>query len=259
MPWVSLITDFGSNEVYVGQLKGSMLRARQDLQFIDFTHDIRAHDIVTAGWLLKNCYKDAPLGTIHVVSVLNNYTNAQSYLVFKYQEYYFVGPNNGVFSLAIEKLPIEIYEVIDEVGTSFSIKELYTRIIVHIASGLPLDELGPPVRNLIMRIHLQPVINKFMIRGSVVYVDHYENVVINITRDQFEKARAGRPFSIYMKRNDPIYGISHTYQDVSLGDTLCLFNDSNYMEIAIHGGKAASMLGLTVDEMIQIDFHSEGS
>ncbi len=259
MLWVSLITDLGTDDAYVGQLKGRMLSALPDLRFIDFTHSIYAHDIVTAGWVLKNCYQDAPLGTIHMVSVLNNYNNMHSYLAFEYQGYYFVGPNNGIFSLAFEKLPVEIYEVIDDIGTSFSTKQVYTKMITHLATEKPLSELGSPVRNLIMRIHLQPVINKYMIRGSVIFIDHYDNVVINITKDQFEKTRAGRSFSIYMKRNDPVYRISNSYQEVPVGETLCLFNSSNYMEIAIHGGKAASMLGLTVDEMVQIDFHNLSS
>ena len=257
MPWVSLIADFGWGDPYVGQLKGAMLTQNEQIRFIDMTHDLKAHDIVTAGWLLKNCYKDTPAGTIHVVSVLNNYNNAHSYLAFEHQGHFFVGPNNGVFSLAFEKLPIDIYEVIDESGDGYSVKKILSKIVAHLADQKPLDELGPPVRNLIMRIHLQPVINKYMIRGSVIYIDHYENVVVNITREQFEKARAGRPFNIYLKRNDAINTICTNYQDVAVGETLCLFNSSNFLEIAIHSGTAASMLGLAVDEMVQIDFFNE--
>ncbi|MEP7320803.1 MAG: SAM-dependent chlorinase/fluorinase [Saprospiraceae bacterium] len=255
MSWVSLITDFGWKDPYIGQLKGSMWAINENLRFIDYTHDLKPHDIVTAGWILKNSYKDAPKGTIHIVSVLNNYNNMHSYLVFAYQGYYFVGPNNGVFSLAFEKLPTDIIEVIEEKSNSFSVKSVLSTIVAHITNEQPLHELGAQVRNLIMRIQLQPVINKYMIRGSVIYVDQYGNVIVNITRDQFEKTRAGRPFTVYTKRNDPIHQISQTYQDVPLGETVCLFNSGNYLEISIHGGAAASMLGLGVDEMVQVDFH----
>lgn len=254
MAWVSLITDFGWKDPYVGQLKGSMLASNENLRFIDFTHELKPHDIVTAGWILKNSYRDAPKGTIHIVSVLNNFNNAHSYLAFEYQGYYFIGPNNGVFSLAFEKLPKDIYEIVEDKSDSFSVKEVFSNIVAHIAANKPLQELGVPVRNLIMRIQLQPVMNKHMIRGSVIYVDHYENVVLNITRDQFERIRAGRSFTLYTKRNDPLHHISQNYQEVPLGETLCLFNSSDYLEIAIHGGSAASMLGLGVDEMVQIDF-----
>jgi S-adenosylmethionine hydrolase len=257
MPWVSLITDFGWKDPYVGQLKGALLAGNEALRFIDYTHELQAHDIVTAAWILKNSYKDAPRGTVHVVSVLNNYNNSHSYLAFEYQGFYFVGPNNGIFSLAFDRLPKDIYEVIEENSDSFSVKEVLSHIVSHLTSNKPIEDLGAPVRNLIMRIQLQPVINKYMIRGSVIYVDHYENVIVNITREQFERARAGRAFTIYTKRNDPIHHISKNYQDVALGETLCLFNSGEYMEIAIHGGKAGSMLGLGVDEMVQVDFFEE--
>lgn len=257
MQCVTLISDLGLTDPSVGQLKGAMVSRWNDLQFIDFTHDIKPHDIVTAGWVLKNSYQEAPPGSIHVVSVLNNYHNAHSYLAFEYDGHYFVGPNNGVFSLAFEKLPRDIYEFKAESGTVYSVKKILSLMVGHLAAQRPIHELGNPVRNLILRIQLQPVINKYMIRGSVIYIDHYENVVVNITREQFEKNRAGRDFSVYIKRNDAIREISTHYQDVPVGETLCLFNSNNYLEIAIHAGTAASMLGLSVDETVQIDFFTE--
>lgn len=257
MQWVTLISDFGLTDPAVGQLKGAMLRQWGDLRFIDFTHDIKPHDIVTAGWVLKNSFQNSPAGSIHVISVLNNYHNAHSYIAFEYQGHYFVGPNNGVFSLAFEKLPLEIYEYKPDFQPAFSVKQALSHLVGHLAAKKPIHELGHPVRNLILRIQLQPVINKYMIRGSVIYIDHYENVIVNITREQFEKNRAGRDFSVYIKRNDAIRMISSHYQDVPVGETLCLFNSNNYLEIAIHAGAAASMLGLTVDETVQIDFFTE--
>ncbi len=254
MAWVSLITDFGTTDPYLGQIKGSILSRQPNVQFIDLTHHIKPHDIVSAGWILKNTYKDTPKGTIHIISVLNNYNKNGSYLVFEQEGYIFIGPNNGVFSLAFDKLPNQIYEYFDEDQRSFSVKKSLSNIIDLILSHRSLHTFGSEVRNMIMRIQLHPVINKYMIRGSVIYIDHYENVVINITREQFEKVRAGRHFSIFIKRNDPISKISYTYQDVPAGESLCLFNSFDHLEIAINGGCAASMLGLAVDEMIQIDF-----
>jgi S-adenosyl-L-methionine hydrolase (adenosine-forming) len=252
MQWISFITDFGLKDPYLGQLKGSLLSKRPDLGFIDISHFIKTHDIVSAGWLLKNTYQDMPPGSIQLVSVLNNYANLGSLIVFQYDQYTFVGPNNGIFSLAFEKLPADIYEV--KLPGPFSIKKSLVHCIEHLTSGKAMHDIWPPVKNLIVRIQLQPVINKFMIRGSVIYIDQYENVILNITRQQFEQARANREFSIWIKRNDPIQNISESYQSVSVGESLCLFNSFDHMEIAIHGGPAASILGLAVDEMIQIDF-----
>jgi len=254
MNWVSLITDFGHSDPYLAQLKASVWSTQPEVRFIDISHDIKPHDIVSAGWILKNTFKDCPVGTIHFISVLNNYNNNASHILFQYEGHYFIGPNNGVFSLAFEKLPQDIFEIKSEPFDAHSLKAILVKTIDHISNLRPIEDLGHPVKNLIMRIQLQPVINKYMIRGSVIYIDHFENVILNISKEQFEKARAGRRFSIFIKRNDPITEISSTYQEVGVGETLCLFNSFDHLEIAIHGGHAASMLGLAIDEMIQIDF-----
>lgn len=254
MSWVSLITDLGFHDPYLGVIKANIWSVQPSIKFIDITHSIKPHDIVSAGWILKNTYKECPKGTIHLVNVLTNFNNNGSYIVFQYDGYTFVGPNNGVFSLAFDKLPTEIYEYKIESHTAESLKFILTSMIDHIVKGKALADLGDQVSNLILRIQLQPVINKYMIRGSVIYIDQFENVVLNITRDQFEKARGGRRFSIFIKRNDPINIISKTYQDVSMGEALCHFNAFDYLEISVNGGSAASLLGLHKDEMIQIDF-----
>ena len=92
------------------------------------------------------------------------------------------------------------------------------------------------------------------IRGSVIYVDHYENVIVNVQKELFERVRNGRHFQLFFKRHDPITQLSRQYHDVSIGETLCLFNDAGYLTIAINMGKAASLLGLKLDDMVQIDF-----
>ena len=166
MPFVSLFTDFGDHDTYLGQLKGAILQENESIRFIDMTHAIKPHDIATAGWLLRNSFEDCPKGTIHIVSVLNNYNNASSYFISAGWTF-FVGPNNGVFSLAFDKLPQEIYEVIDERNGAFTLKQVISKIVGQLSHGVSPDQIGMPVRNLIMRIQLQPVINRYMIRGRL--------------------------------------------------------------------------------------------
>ena len=89
----------------------------------------------------------------------------------------------------------------------------------------------------------------------MIYIDNYENAIVNIDRTLFEKVGRNRPFSLYFKRNDPITRLSEDYSDVPVGETLCLFNPSAYLVIAINMGKASSMLGLKVEDTVQIDFH----
>jgi hypothetical protein len=114
--------------------------------------------------------------------------------------------------------------------------------------------LGNPARDILQRITFQPVIAPSQIRGAVIYVDNYDNVVSNITRDLFEKVGRGRPFQLFFKRHDPILRLSKHYNDVPIGETLCLFN-SDYLEVSINMGKAAELFGLKIEDTIQINFH----
>ena len=109
------------------------------------------------------------------------------------------------------------------------------------------------VDDMVQRITLQPVIAPAQIRGAVIHIDNYDNVVMNVTRTLFEKVGRGRNFQLYFKRHDPITKLSENYNDVPIGDTLCIFN-SDYLEISINMGKAAEMLGLKIEDGIQIDF-----
>ena len=105
------------------------------------------------------------------------------------------------------------------------------------------------------RITLQPVTSKSQIRGSIIHIDNYENAIVNISRELFEQLSKKRTFSLYFKRYNPITQLSEQYYDVAIGDILCLFNSAGYLEIAVHMGKAATLLGLKIDDTVQIDFH----
>jgi S-adenosylmethionine hydrolase len=114
--------------------------------------------------------------------------------------------------------------------------------------------MGKQLGAIETKSYLRPPDNDFIMKGNVVYVDRFGNVIINITKERFEKLRAGRDFVINFKKNDEFREISNTYSDVQEGEKLCLFNSSGYLEIAINKGNAGELLGLQTDDMIQIEF-----
>ncbi len=255
MPIVTLCSDFGSRDPSVAVLKGAIWQRNATLQLVDISHNVENYNIVQAAFILKNAYTAFPAGTIHVVSVKNYHPDSNSFLAVRYEGHYFIGPDNGIFSLLFETLPEDIYELNFESHIKVKLSALYADAVGHIANDLPFNEIGLPVEEIVRKISLQAVTSKDHIRGSVIYIDNYDNVVVNITKDVFEKNRAGRAFSIYFKRHNPITKMSPVYSEVSVGETLCHFNGAGYLEIAINMGKAASLLGLHIDETIQIDFH----
>ena len=250
---ITLTTDFGLQDYYVPVLKGTMLQRHQALNFIDISHNIKNHDIVQAAFTLKNAWHQFPEGTIHLVSVNNFGGERNRFLVLHHQNHFFIGPDNGIFTLLFYTPPQYIYEIPFQ-GLNFQhVKEAFADAIDVIVSEKPLAEMWSPVTDMVQRITLQPVIAPSQIRGSVIHIDNYDNVIINVTRVLFEKVGRGRNFQLYFKRHDPILKLSEHYNDVSIGDTLCLFN-SDYLEISINMGKAAEMLGLKLEDSIQIEF-----
>lgn len=255
MQIVTLTTDFGLQDYYVPALKGAMLTRHRSLNLVDVSHNIKNHDIVQAAFILKNAWHTFPVGTIHVVSV-NNFSGEQNrFLAFKHDDHYFVGPDNGIFTLIFPNgLPPQYIAEIPFGGLNFKpVSTVIAEAVGFLASGQPLESLGLEALDTVQRIMLQPVISQNQIRGSVIHIDNYDNVILNITRDLFRKISHNRPFQLYFKRHDPITQLSNYYNDVPIGETLCLFN-SDYLEIAINMGKAAELLGLKIEDTVQINF-----
>ncbi len=252
MQIVTLTTDFGLDDYYVALMKGALLRQTADLQIIDISHNIKQFDIVQGAFVLKNTYPSFPRGTIHIVTI-NNSDSGRSFICLDQDGQFFIGPDNGIFSLIFPNMP-EAWRLDPVEESPFSIQTALATAVAHLAAGKPLYEVGLPAGEVVQRIALQPVLSASQIRGSVIYVDHYENVTINITQELFEKVRNGRRFAVFFKRNDPITTLSLHYTDAPVGEPLCLFNAAGLLEISVSMGKASSLLGLKLDDMVQVDF-----
>ena len=256
MPIVTLTTDFGWRDYYLGLLKGAMLRNHASLNLVDITHDIQTYDIVQAAFIFRNIWKNFPKGTIHLVSV-NDFGSPQSgFIAIQHHGHFFVGPDNGLFSLVFDQVPTLIQQLPYQEDGHFPLKEIYAEAIGHLANGKPIHELGEPKEELEQRITFQPVIGASRIRGSVIHIDNYENVILNITKDLFQQVGGERSFTLSFKRHDPITQLSNHYYEVPVGEILCLFNSADYLEIAINMGKASSLLGLQIEDTVQVDFNS---
>jgi len=254
MQIVTLTTDFGNKDYYAAMLKGAMLCQNAALNLIDISNEIPKYDLVRAAFVLKNAWQSFPDNTIHIITVNDLPQGSHKFLVTYYQKHYFIGPNNGIFSLLFEEMPTEVYELTFEGNSSFPLVEIMAQAVNYISKEYDFSKIGRPAENLLQRLTLHPVISPIQLRGSVIYVDDYENVVVNIHRELFEQVRNGRDFKLYFKRNNPLTKISEFYFDVPVGEPFCRFNTTNYLEIAVNMGKASSLFNLKLDDTIQIDF-----
>ena len=243
MSVVTLTSDFGWKDYYLPMIKGAILCKNQALNIIDISHDIPNYDIVQAAFIFKNCWRSFPPGTIHLISV-NDYPEdtSKGFVAIAHEKHFFIGPDNGVFSLIFGEEPFAFYQLEEVTTGAFPLAEIYAKAIGHIASGQPIQDIGKPLKRLVQRITFTPVQSHSQIRGSVIHVDHYENVILNISREIFEQIGQGREFALYFKRHDPIVKLSEQYQDVEVGEILCRFQFGGFVRDCCKHGKGRKLI-----------------
>lgn len=259
MQFVTFTTDFGHRDYFLGALKGQILSGGKVTSCIDISNAIDAHNILQAAFVLKNCYADFPVGSIHIIGVHTYYKEKPNFLVIEENGHFFIGPDNGVFSLMFEDLPKAIWELDFNLELSAcNIKWIYSKGTEAILAYKATEQsIGALKVDYLQRLMLLPVTSKDFIRGAVIYIDNYKNAIINIDKELFERIGQGRSFKLFFKRNDPLKFISNNYASVGMGEPLCFFNSAGFLEIAVNLGEAATLYGLEIDEAIQIDFLNE--
>lgn len=256
MAVISLISDFGTRDHYVAVLKACLYRRSSTLKVVDITHEIQPFDIVQGAFILKNTWCQFPKGTVHIAAINLFFAERNEFIAFERDGHFFVGPNNGIFTLVFDDLYVsEIVQVPYDPDENYPLQNALANAACKLAEDKDLDMVGTSLLHLEKKISVAPVVNESQIRATVVHIDDYGNVIVNVEKELFERIRKDRDFGIYFKPNDPIKEISIEYSDVPIGDVLCFFNSGSYLEIAINKGSAASLLGLKKDEAIQIDFY----
>ncbi len=255
MPIITLTTDLGSQDFYAAKLKSSIIRYFPEAQFLDINHSIESHDIQQAAYSLMSIWSDLPKGSVHLISVYNHYEPRSEYIAFENEGHFFVGPNNGVFTLIFPELSADsVWKIESEIDGLFG---TYAHAVAMLSTGASVNELGSNVGKLNQKINILPVYTSSEIRATIIHVDHYGNAVLNVNKQFFEELRKERKFEIFFKNSDPITKISQSYSHAQVGDVLALFNINNFLEIAINMGNASTMLDLYKNETIQIHFKED--
>ncbi|MEK6153538.1 SAM-dependent chlorinase/fluorinase [Flavobacteriaceae bacterium 3-367] len=275
MAIITLTTDFGHKDHFVGAIKGTIYRELPDAKIVDISHNISPFNIQECAYLLKNSYKAFPEGTIHIVGVDSEPSPENQHIAVFVDGHYFLSANNGVICLITSEIkPEKIVEINipNPMQGSFPVLDVFVQVACHIARGGTLEVVGKPFDQLKELKEFSPRItdNGKTIIGSVIYIDNYGNVVTNIQKSLFDAYRNGRKFELNA-RNKRITEIHHTYSDIlnfdlpktqrkGPGDLLALFNSSDYIELAIYKsdlntvGGASTLLGLDYRDTIIINF-----
>ncbi|MBT8218808.1 MAG: SAM-dependent chlorinase/fluorinase [Bacteroidia bacterium] len=255
MNLVTLTSDFGTSDGYAASLKGVIYSAYDSVHVIDLIHDIEPFDIVQAALFLKQAIRHFPNKTVHIIGVDALYTSDAHLLILETQQQLLIGPDNGILSLVSDpKEILTIYRHRKPYTDLESFLQRVKELIGHLLSEKSLKDLAVPFEDYQKRIDLKPTIGPNQIRASVIHIDRFENVILNVDAQLLKEIGHDRALKIFYRRNDPITQVAQSYGDVEVGEVTCVINSYDLMEIGINKGKAHSMLGLNKDDTVIIEF-----
>jgi len=273
---VTLTTDFGNKDYFVSTIKAALLSELNNPNIIDISHQISPYNVTEAAYILKNAYKAFPKGTIHLIGVDSELTPENKHLSMFFDGHYFIGADNGIFSLILDGKKAEkivSINIHNNTVSTFPVLDIFVKIAGHISRNGELEVVGKPANSILELTNLNPVINNKdnKILGSVIYIDNYGNVVTNITEKIFKNIGKKREFTIIARtiKFKKIYNNYSEAIDFSLkkdkreedGKKIALFNTSGHLELAIYKsnpltvGSASTLFGLNYRDPVTIIFN----
>ncbi|MFV5692871.1 SAM hydrolase/SAM-dependent halogenase family protein [Flavobacterium sp. LT1R49] len=274
MSIITLTTDYGLKDHFVGALKGKILSEYSEASIIDISHDIDPFNTVETSYIIGASYASFPKGTVHLIGVDMEFNKDNQHIVMQWNDHYFIAADNGILSMLSQKIvpqkmvAINIHDRLHNEATDL---DVFVKVACHIAKGGLMNVIGKEINSIKQVTDLQSLmaIDGNSLKGHVIYIDHFGNVVTNITKKYFIEVAKGRPYEIVMKTKN-IKTILPNYSAIASsdkypikyyeGEKLAIFNEAGFLEIAIFRsnpskvGSANSLLGLNYRDIINIKF-----
>jgi S-adenosyl-L-methionine hydrolase (adenosine-forming) len=247
MPLLTLTSDIGWKDYLVGAIKGQILQVNDGFQLIDISHQLTPFNYPQTAYVCRNAFKSFPEETFHMVLVNLFDTRPEHLLLAKHQNQYIAIADNGLLTMILEGQPEKVVALPLEKTqqkTTVYFAQVFAQAFTDLLSGVAMEKIGNPDIVIQTKNHLRPMLSNGWIEGQIIFIDHFENVVVNITREEFETQRRGRSFKIVFKRDEVIDKIGESYADAGEGEKVAVFNAAGYLEIAVNKGNAAGLFGL---------------
>ena len=250
MSIITLLTDFGTHDYFVGAMKGVILSINPEVHIVDITHDVPPQDIEAAAFNLLACYKDFPAGTVHVAVVDPGVGSSRRPIVVECASQLFVGPDNGLFSWICERegkhkarhVTNEAFPR-DQVSTTFHGRDVFAPIAAHLSNGTSPDELGPLVLNIVSLAALAPRVTNEGVEGRIIHVDRFGNCITNLTADHFgDRLGAGATLNVNEQRVTGFREFFSQAKPRSDEKLFMILGSAGFIEIAARNASAANIL-----------------
>jgi S-adenosylmethionine hydrolase len=248
---ITLLTDFGTCDSYVAQMKGVILRIAPNCQIVDATHGIAPQDIKLGARALSDYAMLYPAGTVHVAVVDPGVGTDRRVIAAQIQDQQFVLPDNGLLSLLATEFGLRAAVSVERreffqpsVSRTFHGRDIMASVAAHLVSGLSLDKLGPRVDKLVQLAPEQPILSRSSARAEIIGVDHFGNAITNIPAGWLEGVRGAGHLVLEALGNQKRVEIVETYGQRPVGSLVVLVGSLGRVELAMVGGNAARQLGL---------------
>jgi hypothetical protein len=245
---ITLLSDFGTKDEYVGCLKGVILGINPQATLVDLSHEVPPQDIRAGAFILAGAAPYFPPGTVHLAVVDPGVGAGRRALAARARGQYWVGPDNGLFHLAfsgqtdVEMVSLETPAYfLPQVSATFHGRDLFAPVAAHLSLGAALERLGPPLTDPVRLPWPEPVFAADVVRGEIIQVDSFGNLVSNIAADALFSWLNGKSFRLRVGAITLI-GLRHTYAEAVPGELLVLVGSRGYLEIACARGNAAARL-----------------
>ncbi|MEX1239573.1 MAG: SAM-dependent chlorinase/fluorinase [Cyclobacteriaceae bacterium] len=255
MAIVTLLTDSGESDHYIAAIKARILAVNPETRIVDISHQIRLFDIGHAAYVMRSVFRDFPKGTVHLVGVDAAGNRGEEFLIVQLEGHFFIGVNNGLFSLLSHQQPEKIWELpaSDPIFSTFPEKEIFAPAAARLASGEDPAGIGKPVTDLKRLIDRQVKATKKQITGHIIRVDHFGNLITNIPKQAFDILCKDKAFTVQFG-GEKFRRIHTAYNQAEQGECFIVFNSLDVLEIGIYKGNASELLGLDYDSVVNIIF-----
>ena len=257
---ITLTTDFGTSDTYVGIMKGVILSINPNVQIVDLTHAIPPQDIYEAAFSIYTAHSYFQKGTIHVIVVDPGVGSDRQAIVSRTDSAFFVCPDNGVLSYLLQNIGNEGGQLMDsvaiqnrayylpEVSNTFHGRDIFAPVAAHLSLGVSLEDIGPPVQTLVQLPIQVPELTDGVLTGQIVKIDRFGNAITNISETAIARLKSASTggISTYEIRVGSVrlHRFNRAYAESGVGKPLAIIGSSGLLEIAINGGNAKEDLGI---------------
>lgn len=274
MSIITLTTDFGCKDHFVGALKGKIYSEFADAKIVDISHEIDLFNVSQTSYVIGASYSSFPKGTVHIIGVDSELHQETQHIAMEWNDQFFICADNGVLSMLTQKIipqKIVVINIHDRLAINATAMDVFVTVACHIARGGLLNVIGREITQLREVTELQAVVNQDgnSVKGYTIYIDHCGNVVTNISRQLFTEIGKGRKYEISFKNYKlktilPNYSAIVNFDQNPMkfyeGKELAIFNEAGFLEIAIYRsnpsslGSASSLLGMSYRDLVTINF-----